>query len=519
MTMPAARAAFSLCVVALAASGCGRAAQSVPLLLVGIDGGEWSVVRALWEQDRLPTLRALAARGSSAELRTAYGPSPVIWTTMATGLVPAEHGITDFVVATPRGDVPVSSTLRRAPALWNMLSERDRRVAVLGWWATWPAETVRGVVVSDRYGLTRDGAVAPPEFAQRVAALEGLDARDGAGRFASLATPGEVGARDRTMAVVAHELVGARERYDLVLLYFRGVDVVSHGAWKYWRPERFPPIAAAELEARREDVPRAYEAVDRALGRVLEAAGGLDRINVLVVSDHGFRAQVPEEVGFFLDFDRVLERLGFLVRSGDGVDREASLAWTVASPHHERTKKVRLAPPGRAATQRRLESELGRVAFADGRPAFRLRAPRPSEAAEGADTVAVVEDPAVPGSLRLDGAPWPESGWSVWAVSGTHRPRTHGLLIAAGPDLARGADLGRVSIHDVAPTVLYALGLPYGRDFAGRPVAALFTAEFRARTPLRAIDTWGRRAAGGPADSPADGALLEQLRALGYLDG
>ena len=80
----------------------------------------------------------------------------------------------------------------------------------------------------------------------------------------------------------------------------------------------------------------------------------------------------------------------------------------------------------------------------------------------------------MPGPLRLDGAAWPDSGWSVWNVSGTHRPRTHGLLIAAGPDIARGAELERVSIHDVAPTVLYALGLPYGRDFAGRPAVDLF---------------------------------------------
>ncbi len=32
-----------------------------------------------------------------------------------------------------------------------------------------------------------------------------------------------------------------------MLVYFRGVDIASHRYWKYWEPERFPEIDAAEL--------------------------------------------------------------------------------------------------------------------------------------------------------------------------------------------------------------------------------------------------------------------------------
>ena len=45
-----------------------------------------------------------------------------------------------------------------------MLSTLDRRVAALSWWASWPAEEVNGIVVSDRALKTSEKAVYPPEF-------------------------------------------------------------------------------------------------------------------------------------------------------------------------------------------------------------------------------------------------------------------------------------------------------------------------------------------------------------------
>ena len=159
-------ACLILAVVALSlAIGVKRppaaAVRHPPLIVIGLDGGEWKVIHRLWSEGKLPNLKALAARGVSATLRTAYNSSPVIWTTIATGVVPTVHGITNFVVATPQGDVPISSDLRKVPALWNMLSRTGRRVAVLGWWGSWPAEEVNGVVYTDRALLDLSARVSP----------------------------------------------------------------------------------------------------------------------------------------------------------------------------------------------------------------------------------------------------------------------------------------------------------------------------------------------------------------------
>src|SRR3954454_1974367 len=85
-----------------------RTVRRPPLIVIGIDGGEWKVIHRLWDEGKLPNLKRIAERGVATTLHTAYNSSPVIWTTIATGVTPEVHGITDFVVPTPRGDVPVS---------------------------------------------------------------------------------------------------------------------------------------------------------------------------------------------------------------------------------------------------------------------------------------------------------------------------------------------------------------------------------------------------------------------------
>ena len=40
--------------------------------------------------------------------------------------------------------VPISGASRAAPAIWNVAAAEGRTVGVVGWWATHPAEEVKG---------------------------------------------------------------------------------------------------------------------------------------------------------------------------------------------------------------------------------------------------------------------------------------------------------------------------------------------------------------------------------------
>ncbi len=489
-----------------------------PVILVGVDGGEWAVIEWLWSEGRLPNLRRLAEGGVAGPLHTFHYASPVIWTTVATGVAPRIHGIGDFVVATAGGDRPVSSTLRRAPALWNMASACGRRVGVAGWWASWPAEEVNGVVVSDRAPHDVPDRVFPPDLLPPYLEIQQK-------ALASDEAAAVVYAPDVVMARCAVEMAAAD--FDLVMLYFRGVDLASHFHWRDFEPEGFPPATAEEVAAGRAQIAAEYELVDRTVGELLDSSGG--RADLLVVSDHGFEAMPTEEVRILLNLDRVLERLGHLERTDGDVDFSRTRFYSYDSPDRARAKKVRYSLAGREkggqvqpaatdAARRMLEHELSRVTWATGAPALRLRDPRPDEAEAGADLVVEVLEEGVRTPLEVDGHPFRRSGTSVTLLSGTHDADTPGILLAAGPDLLVGRRMEDVRVVDIPPTVLYALGLPAGEDFMGRARTDLFRPEVVERRPPRTTPSWGRRKGGEAEESSVDGALVRQLEALGYLD-
>jgi len=492
----------------------GGAAKPAPLLVIGIDGGEWRVLHRMWQDGELPNLRRLAGRGTTATLETAYNASPVIWTTIATGVTPAEHGITDFVVPSVHGDVPISSMARRVPALWTMLTRAHRRVAVLGWWGSWPAEDVDGVVVSDRALMRLDDRVSPAAYLPKLA-----EDVEWARTLPWFVPSEEPELRDAVMAAAARRLV--RDGPALVLLYFRSADIVCHHHWK-----EFEAVLNGARPRADSPVQRIYRAIDAAIGEVLRAAPGDP--DVLVISDHGFRAARHDEQLTVSNLDALLVRLGYQARDAQGLALGRSRLYSYASPTYLRKKLVRCSLAGRepggtvrerqcAALRTRLEADLRRVTFPGGEPVFFVREARAREERAGADFVVLLSSVGTSTTVLVDGKPVHDVVTEVGELSGTHDSSNDGILIAAGPDVAAGAKLDGIGVHDITPTVLYGLGLPVAENFVGRAWTELYSAEFRRRHPLRTIRSWGAPRAPTVRASAADEKLIRELRSLGYL--
>src|SRR5262245_45242119 len=91
--------------------------------------------------------------GSLASLEPVL--SPLIWTSIATGKFPHKHGVLGFVEPDPLGGGirSIGSAARRSKAIWNILSQAGLTTHVVAWYASHPAESIRGVCVSDRFPL------------------------------------------------------------------------------------------------------------------------------------------------------------------------------------------------------------------------------------------------------------------------------------------------------------------------------------------------------------------------------
>jgi predicted AlkP superfamily phosphohydrolase/phosphomutase len=267
--------------------------------------------------------------------------SPALWTTIATGVTPDHHGIHNFVVAgDPHAGAapveaeagrarairmeavvrPVTSTMRRAPAFWNILSRYDRRVGVVGWLVTWPAEPVSGYIVSSYLPYVYNWSTGRPlkgtivegiphqTFPEGlVDEIEPLKVRpqdlDPAlvGRFYDAAATGDLLPADRecvtgfrwslacdeTYRGIGRHLFG-RYPVDLFAVYFGGADVASHRFWKFAHPEaldyRVRPQDAAALGG---IIDAYYEHLDGILREYLADLGSRDTL--VVLSDHGFQ--------------------------------------------------------------------------------------------------------------------------------------------------------------------------------------------------------------------------------------
>lgn len=436
-------------------------------LVIGWDSADWRLVLPLLERGEMPHLAALMQSGVYGDLAT-FEPtvSPAIWTTVATGSTPAEHGIRHFYNQQPRltrwwsrlthfGHLErhlYSNADRRVPAVWNELSARQRPVIVIGYHNTFPVERVTGLMVSNylvqdtvstlmdiaatRSDASDDfaaGLVYPPEDLDEVLAIQERARRrlpQAVQRFAAFESERELRRflqtsrrlepeenqrpyflsrawlDDEVMAEVAQAYY-PRIEPDLAMVHFQSLDWAAHHFLYFDRPHRFERFQW-----------------DRSVRRELEAM--LPRYQDTV--DNFYR---------FAD-----DWLGRLVALTD-----ETTAVLVLSDHGTR--------PG--------------------------------------------PDPLIPGN---------------------HDHAPSGLFVLSGPGIRGAGRLVGATIYDVLPTLMRGLGLPVAEDLPGHVLSAAFCPEALDSEPAIRIPTYRSDHFVPPISPPAelDEKLLRELESLGYLD-
>ena len=124
------------------------------LLLIGWDAADWKLIGPMMARGEMPALKSVIDRGVYGNLGTMNPPySPMLWSTVATGKTPDKHGVLNFIEIAPdmKGLRPVTTASRNARAIWNILHNKGYKSNVVGWWPSFPAEPINGVVVSDKF--------------------------------------------------------------------------------------------------------------------------------------------------------------------------------------------------------------------------------------------------------------------------------------------------------------------------------------------------------------------------------
>jgi len=330
------------------------------IVLLGFDSCDPDLVDQYVKEGKLPHFAQLRREGAHGALQSIYPIlSPVVWTTIATGMSPQRHGILDFVTNTPAGQVPVSSRMRQADTVWELLGRQGESVGVVGWLATWPAEKVNGFLVTERMStlaydyLFGQGKIdAQRTWPENLAAdlqedvvrpkdvtyakirpfldvsekefdasyAEEMDPRNSVGDLRIILATAE------TYRNIGERLL-AEKRPRFFACYFEAMDAISHLFMPY-APPKAPEIPVELYLKYRDAIEADYVWHDRVLGEFMDQCDA--DTTLFVVSDHGFKNgdfRMKDSSAFHAKTGAMWHRLyGSFFAWGDGVKRGATVA-------------------------------------------------------------------------------------------------------------------------------------------------------------------------------------------------
>lgn len=507
------------------------------LMMVGLDAAEISLVDQWTKDGSLPNLRALRERGLFTRLdSTADWLVGSPWPTFYTGTLPSDHGLYHYLLWDAARMATVRPTPQWLPLdpFWRHLDVDGKRVIALDMPLCYAPQPFDGVEIS---GWATHELLVPPNYhpasiEQWVVQNYGSPVRDEE-EYRLMTAPELLGIRDQLVALTAKAAdlgcgLVRRETWDLMMMVFSATHRGGHKLWGLsGMSGEATPEQRAALEVALRDI---YIACDRALGQLLQAAG--EDVTVLVYSLHGMGDNVcrsdllPAMLDAILGEDgqrhapplkkRIAARLrGALPltlrnavkthlpmalqdklttywRTG-GIDWVSTPAFALVSDLqgyiriNRRDREAQgIVVPGAEYEQLCARISAGLQSFVD------------ADSGEPIVTEVARSTDIYPGGARRDDLPdlmvkwaltpaathrairserygitipWPTPGRHPSGRSGNHRP--HGFLIAAGNDIAAGANVRGAHILDLVPTVFDLLGVAGKRAQKGR---ALFSA-------------------------------------------
>ncbi len=536
--------------------------MSVKTLLIGLDGATFAVLDPLMEQGVMPFLKGFFAEGVRAGLRTIVPPlTPPAWTSLMTGRTPGNHGVFDFF----RMDSPTSRHIRffnsndvQCETIWTLASAGGLRTTTINFPAMFPPPHISGYVVPGwvpwkqlRLACWPEGLFEKlksiPGFNQRELAMdikmeekatEGISSHVELGPWIELHTR-----REQNLFQVLKHLTEENPS-ELTSVLFDGVDKLQHLTWRFLRPEDDRPLTEDWEFHIRDLCVQYFRSMDGLLKQLCELAG--PEATVLLASDHGFGPTYD-----VLHINTWLEQHGYLAwseaaQSRDtqgallGVGQVAKHTWLM---DWTKTKAFATTPtsngiyivvsdgtsPGVPAAEyqsfrQKLCDDLRQIRdLQTGQPLVseiwtREDAFKGPHGDAAPDLTLILRDGGLVSIL-----PSPEAVTKRPAVCGSHR--AVGIFGARGPGIRRGLIANELSILDVAPTVLYSLGLPLPEELQGRVPEEIYQDAVLEKHPVRRMAAWATSPEGQsgnhapmPVEMEDEETVLERLRELGYIE-
>jgi predicted AlkP superfamily phosphohydrolase/phosphomutase len=490
------------------------------VLIIGLEGATWRTLTPAVEMGYMPFLRHLVNRGSSGTLfSTTPSATATAWAALQTGRNPGSTGVFSSTIfdRASHTTAPVdSASIGRT--IWDQVGRSERRVAVLNVPLTWPPRPINGVLVAGHTPPSAAGITWPAELSEELekAFPEYALSEAQSGTTPSLRDDLDTGieqacraVQDRTM--VAEHIIFTRSP-DLCMVHFHASDILQHALWCYLDPadplyDETRQLAIFE---------RFYGCLDQAIKDTCDAftRAASGEVSVFVISDHGFEMHrkrfnlaawltQQELMHPAAGSDRpsparksLMQRLLVLFGLGRQSQEDGADTSNIPQPVDWSTSPTFLLGDGGEAGIYILSEDDAHRRNAITRVTKGLKAIRdPFTSAPIVHGVFRKEE--IYAGPKMDLMPdlvvVPAAGYSFSCrctadsaliedvkpdtdrYLGKHQ--TDGIIVACGPGIADKIGI-TANLVDVAPTILYCLGLDIPANYDGKVAMDLFTEDF-----------------------------------------
>lgn len=262
------------------------------VFVIGLDGGTFTIVKPMVQKGMLPHLAKMMQKGSWGNLMSTIPHNTACaWPSFMTGKNPGKHGVFHFFNSKTDSyeGYLVNAKSIRAKTLWQILSAHGKKVGVVDVPMTFPPEPVNGFLIS---GMPLPSSATifthPPHlYTELIRECGDFPHEDTViklfheGRGSEFLKQLYMFTENRLQATL---YLMRRYEWDLFMVVFRGTDFVGHYGARFWSNDycqRHPEEASKYSEL----ITQYYEAIDRAIGKILEHLD--DDCRVIVMSDHG----------------------------------------------------------------------------------------------------------------------------------------------------------------------------------------------------------------------------------------
>jgi len=480
------------------------------LLILGLDGATWRVLKRLIQNNELPTIKSLVENGVHAELESTFPPKTgPAWLSMATGKNPGKTGVFDFL--TKKDDdvsygVVNSSHFRENGSYWDILNDHGYRTYLLNHPMLYPFYDIEGVIVGGM-GLPDDADITyPKDLEEKLHEItnsywtrvdwHSSEYEDKQKFIKDLKTLIE-----KQSKAVEYFL---EDDWNLFLHVNSATDYLQHVMMEDWEN------SSSKFH---EDFIDIWKLVDKKIKIILNKFDD-DDVNVFIVSDHGFGLLEKKfNLGRLLYEHGLVKKTNFS-DSKKSIKEKLNLIYKKTpfskyiDVHNSKISKVfeKLfnIKPGISPDIEREESKVIPTITSKGSAGIHINRDKGDyeeiklsvincikEAEKKYDlNIKIYEADDLYHGEKIDLAPDlflenknPKIAFHASNLNGdmfseslnrTGDHRMEGIFIASGPDIEHIEEMKDYKIYDIAPTILHYYGISIPEDVDGRVLKEIF---------------------------------------------